>query len=97
MLKAYAGKAMTSASSLQKWFLLLAARSNNRKLAMLAIKNWDNHHLEDYYNEMEFVTLVKWANSNSTATNALNESTKPLRLSQVQTRMIFYWIQPLKS
>ena len=44
---------------------------------MLAIKNWDNHNLGDYYNEKEFVALVKWTNSNSTSTNALNESTKP--------------------
>ena len=59
-----------------KWFLPLAARSNDRKLAMLAIRNWESHNLEDYFNEKEFVTLVKWANSSSTAPNALNESVK---------------------
>ena len=45
-------------------------------MTSLAIRNWDTYNLDDYFNEKEFVTLVKWVNnSSSTAPNALNKST----------------------
>ena len=78
MLKVDAERVMmSSASTSTNGFcrLPLAARSNDRKMALLAIRNWDNYSLDDYFSEKEFVTLVKWVNnSSSTASNALNES-----------------------